>query len=186
MSEPTEFERFYRWIEANGGQIHPQIRIDTREERGLFTTEEIPSHSALIVIPFSLILTANRMENKFVDKSDQLRLIIFLLYEYFKVDKSFWFPWLHLLNIDQEKQDFLTRQMQLYDCLEHSTIAQALTARYQQLQEDYDELSKSFTDLQFDFDLFATIDHLVWSRILDLPDDIGVSLVPSVDFANHR
>lgn len=183
MSISTEYENLYEWFEKNGGQMHPDIRIDKNQERGLFVRSNIPIYTLLISVPFSMIITAKRSESNVENEKDHDVLIRFLLNEYSKGETSFWYSWYKLFNIDEEKSNFLTRQMQLYDSVEHSTIAQALTARYQQLQEDY---SESINEEQCDFDLYSTIDHLVWSRALELPDSIGFSLVPMIDFANHR
>jgi len=57
-----------------------------------------------------------------------------------KKDDSNWFPWLHLLKIDEQAKEFFNMQMKIFDCVEDSTLGQALTARYQQLQEEYHQV----------------------------------------------
>ena len=186
MSTEKDYSPFYQWIEQNGGHIHPNVRIENKDERGLFTSTTIESHSALVTIPWSLVVNIQHADlcNLPID-NERLALVVFLLREHSKQQTSTWFPWIRLLNIDEEATDFLERQMQLFNCVEHSTLGQALTARYQQLQEEYNQLSQAEI-IESSLDLFCTVDHLVWSRVLGLPEDEPMSLVPLIDFANHR
>lgn len=181
-TDDDDYDHFYQWIRKNGGRIDERMKIASKEERGLFTTDAIPSHTALAVIPWSLVIN-NQHPDLSMIKMDTERqaLIVFLLREYAKDQTSTWFPWMKLLNIEQEAKDFLTKKMNLFAAVEHSTLGQALTARFQQLQEEYQAGTIETT-----LELFCTIDHLVWSRVLDLPENEPLSLVPFVDFANHR
>lgn len=186
MSIDSEYLNFYNWIKKNGGQIHEHIKIDTKEERGLFITDSIESYTALVIIPWSIVVNIQHADLSTI-KTDTERqaLIVFLLSEYAKGDTSTWYSWIKLLNIDKEAEELLKIKMYLFDCVEHSTLGQALTDRYQQLQGEYNELSESGI-IESSFELFCTIDHLIWSRVLDLPENEPLSLVPFVDFANHR
>ena len=56
MSIDSEYTNFYDWIKKNGGQIHEHIKIDTKEERGLFARDTIESYTALAIIPWSLVV----------------------------------------------------------------------------------------------------------------------------------
>lgn len=186
MSEDRDFSKFYDWIRKNGGQIHEHIKIDVKEERGLFTTDTIEPCSALCVIPRSLLVNNQHPDLSVIHAdTEQQTLILFLLREYLKHDGSFWFPWIKLLSIDKEADNLLKIKMHLFDCVERSTLGQALTARYQQLQEEYEQLNQS-NIIDTNFEVFCFIDHLVWSRVLDLPESEPLSLVPFIDFANHR
>jgi hypothetical protein len=186
MSAENEYDSFYDWIKKNGGHIHEHIKIDTKDERGLFTTDSIETFTALAVIPWSLVVNSQHPDLSTINTdTERQALIVFLLREYAKYDTSTWFPWIKLLNIDQEAKDLLNRKMHLFNCVEHSTLGQALTDRYQQLQEEYEQLNQSGI-IDSSLELFCTIDHLVWSRVLDLPENEPLSLVPFIDFANHR
>jgi hypothetical protein len=186
MSLDSEYLNFYDWIKRNGGQIHEHIKIDIKEDRGLFTTHSIEAYTALAIIPWSLVVNIQHSDLSTINtNTERQALIIFLLHEYVKYDKSTWFPWIKLLNIDKEANELLKIKMHLFDCVEHSTLGQALTDRYQQLQQEYDELNQSGI-IETSFELFCTIDHLIWSRVLDLPEHEPLSLVPFIDFANHR
>lgn len=186
MSIDSDYLNFYDWIKKNGGEIHEYIKIDIKEERGLFTTDSIESYTALAIIPWSLVVNIQHSDLSTINtNTERQALIVFLLREYVKYDKSTWFPWIKLLNIDKEADELLKIKMHLFDCVEHSTLGQALTDRYQQLQQEYDELNQSGM-IETSFELFCTIDHLIWSRVLDLPENEPLSLVPFIDFANHR
>ncbi|CAF1122413.1 unnamed protein product [Rotaria sp. Silwood1] len=186
MSIDSDYLSFYDWIKKNGGQIHEYVKIDTKEERGLFTTDSIESYTALAIIPRSLIINNQHPDLSTINTdTERQTLIVFLLREYMKNNSSFWFPWIKLLNINKEANELLTTQMHLFDCVEHSTLGQALTDRYQQLQTEYEQLTQS-NIIETNFELFCAIDHLVWSRILDLPENEPLSLVPFIDFANHN
>jgi hypothetical protein len=186
MSIDSEYANFYDWIKKNGGQIHEQVEIDTKEERGLFARDSIESYTALAIIPWSLVVNIQHPDVSNINtNTERQALIVFLLREYVKYDASTWFPWIKLLNIDKEMNELLKIKMHLFDCVEHSTLGQALTDRYQQLQEEYELLSQSGI-IETSFELFCTVDDLVWSRVLDLPENEPLSLVPLIDFANHR
>jgi hypothetical protein len=186
MSADSEYLSFYDWIKKNGGQIHENLKIDVKEERGLFTTDSIQSHTTLAIVPWSLVLNIQHPDLSDIHTdTERQALIVFLLREHVKYDTSSWFPWIKLLNIDQDSDELLKIKMNLFDCVEHSTLGQALTARYQQLQEEYEQLSQSGI-IETSFELFCTVDQLVWSRVLDLPENEPLSLVPLIDFANHR
>ena len=181
-----DFSPFYQWIKQNGGHIHPDIRIDSKDERGLFTSATLEPHTALVIVPRSLVVNMQHAELADLPiDNERLGLVVFLLREHGKGHASTWFPWLDLLEIDEQATDFLAKQMHLFQCVEQSTLGQALTARYQQLQEEYDQLSEAQI-IESSFDLFCTVDQLVWSRVLGLPEDEPMSLVPLIDFANHR
>ncbi|CAF1113429.1 unnamed protein product [Rotaria sordida] len=186
MSIDSDYLSFYNWIKKNGGQIHEYVKIDIKEERGLFTTDSIEPYTALAIIPRSLIINNQHPDLSTINiDTERQALIVFLLREYIKYDTSFWFPWIKLLNIDKEADELLKIQMHLFDCVEYSTLGQALTVRYQQLQQEYEQLNQS-NIIETSFELFCAIDHLVWSRILDLPENEPLSLVPFIDFANHN
>lgn len=186
MSTDDDYDQFYQWIRKNGGRIDERIKIDTKEDRGLFTTDAIPSHTALAVIPWSFVINNQHPDLSMIKmETERQALIVFLLREYAKDHASTWFPWIKLLNIEQEANDFLTIKMNLFTAVEHSTLGQALTARYQQLQEEYQALHQAGT-IEASLELFCIMDHLVWSRVLDLPENEPLSLVPLIDFANHR
>jgi hypothetical protein len=186
MSIDSEYLNFYDWIRKNGGQIHENIKIDIKEERGLYTIDSIESYTALAIIPWSLVVNIQHPDLSSINTdTERQALIVFLLREYAKYDTSTWFSWIKLLNIDKEMNELLKIKMHLFDYVEHSTLGQALTDRYQQLQEEYEQLSQS-SIIESNFELFCTIDHLVWSRVLDLPENESLALVPFIDFANHR
>jgi hypothetical protein len=186
MSIDNDYSSFYNWIKTNGGQIHEYVNIDVKDERGLFVTDSIESYSALAIVPWSLVVNIHHSDlSTITTDTERQALIVFLLREYVKRDESFWFPWIKLLNIDKEADELLKIKMHLFNCVEHSTLGDALTARYQQLQEEYEQLCQSGI-IETNFELFCAIDHLVWSRVIDLPEDEPLSLVPLIDFANHR
>ena len=186
MSIESDYERFFDWIKKNGGQIHEHVKIDTKDERGLFATDSIETFTALAMIPWSLVVNNQRPDLSTISvETERQALIVFLLREHAKHDASTWFPWIKLLNIDQEATDLLNRKMQLFNSVERSTLGQALTNRYQQLQEEYEQLNQSDV-IDCSLELFCTVDHLVWSRVLGLPENEPLSLVPFIDFANHR
>ncbi|CAF1257657.1 unnamed protein product [Adineta steineri] len=185
MSLDSEYLSFYEWIKKNGGEIHKHVKIDTKEERGLFTTDSIESHTALAIVPWSLVVNIQHPDLSTINTdAERQALIVFLLREYSKHKESSWYPWLELLNIDKEADELLKIKMHLFNCVEHSTLGQALTDRYQQLQEEYEHLFQAGI-IETSFELFCAIDHLIWSRILDLPENEPLSLVPFIDFANH-
>ncbi|CAF4410308.1 unnamed protein product [Rotaria sp. Silwood2] len=186
MSVDNDYLSFYDWIKKNGGQVHQCVKIDIKQERGLFATDSIEPYTALAIIPRSLIVNNQHSDLSTINiDTERQALIVFLLHEYIKYDASFWFPWIKLLNIDKETNELLKIQMHLFDCVKHSTLGQALITRYQQLQEEYEQLSQS-NIIETNFELFCALDHLVWSRILDLPENEPLSLVPFIDFANHN
>lgn len=175
---------FYQWIETHRGSRHSHVEIETKhDQRGLFTTDQIEFQSALVTIPLSLIVNRKHPDFISIETDDDHRAIfLFLLNEYKKNDKSKWFPWIQLFNIDAEAKDFLNERMQLFELVQSSTLGRALVARYQQLQDEYSQMDLSDMSLE----VFCYIDHLIWSRILELPENQPVSLVPFIDFANHR
>jgi hypothetical protein len=180
----NNYSTFFDWLTTNGGQHHAHIRIDTRDQRGLFTSNTIESHTALVRIPRSLIINRQHADLSSIPvDTDRLALMIFLLREHHQGIRSSWYPWLHLLNIDEHATSFLKKQMCLFDCLEHSTLGQALTVRYQELHDEYEQIRSMFDT---SLDVVCTIDHLVWSRALDLSNESSLSLIPLIDFANHR
>ncbi|CAF0923941.1 unnamed protein product [Adineta ricciae] len=186
MSVDSDYEKFFDWIREKGGRIHKHIKIDTREERGLFATSTIESHAALAIIPWSLVVNKQHVDLATIDAdTERQALVLFLSREYMKQEESNWYPWIKLLNIDKEADELLKIKMNLFNCVEHSTLGQALTARYQQLEQEYEYLNQSDM-IHISFELFCAIDHLVWSRILDLPENEPISLVPFIDFANHN
>ena len=171
------YRSFYHWIESHGGSLHPHLQVEIKDgQRGLFATDAIPCHSALATIPWSLVINRKHPD---LNSSEML---VFLLKEYQKKEGSAWFPWLRLLEIDEQANDFLNERMQLFGCVQSSTLGQALVARYEQLQEEHAQLELPEISLE----VFCLIDHLIWSRMIDLPDNHPVSLVPLIDFANHR
>lgn len=186
MSTDNNFDHFYQWIQKNGGRIDERVKIDTKEERGLFTTDAIEAYTALAVIPWSSVVNNQHPDLSMINtETERQALIVFLLREYAKDHASTWYPWIKLLNIEHEAKDFLTMKMNLFSVVEQSTLGQALTARYQQLQDEYEQLNQAGL-IETSLELFCTVDHLVWSRVLDLPENEPLSLVPFVDFANHR
>ena len=186
MSTDPKYSLFDDWIRKNDGHIHPHVKIENRGERGLFASDSIECHAALVTIPWSLVVNRQHGDVSSIEaETERIALLVFLVREHHKRDASFWSPWLNLLNVENEANELLATKMQLFDCVQHSTLGAALTARYQQLQEEHRQLTQSDT-IEASFELYAAVDHLVWSRVLGLPEDEPLSLVPLIDFANHR
>ena len=186
MSTDHHYSLFYDWIRRNDGHIHPHVKIEFRDERGLFASDSIERHAALVTIPWSLVVNQQHGDVSSIEvETERMALLAFLVREHLKRDASFWSPWLNLLNVENLTNELLATKMKLFDCVEHSTLGDALTTRYQQLQEEHLQLTQSGV-IESSLELYAAADHLVWSRVLGLPEDEPLSLVPLIDFANHR
>ncbi len=101
--------KFIKWFQANGGTISSKVKIsDLRSQdqgRGLIATSDISEDEELFTIPRDLILnidTGSISQNQL--NHNNLRsmghwegLILTLLFEYSKGDKSKWKPYIDLL-----------------------------------------------------------------------------------------
>ena len=155
-------------VRKNGVRIHEDIKIDTKDKRGLFNSDPIERYTALAVIPWSLVLNIQHPDLSTINmETERQALIIFLLREYAKDQTADWFPWIKLLNINQETKILLNMKMHLFIYVEHSTLGQSGV-------------------IEASLELFCTSDHLVWLHALDLSENEPLPLVPLIDFANHR
>ena len=111
---------FKKWLDDNGA-IYPKLTFPVIFSNiiGCQAKEDINSNSCLLYIPYKLLIDASNITIKYIppslNKNNTIKLVLFLLQEYEKKEKSFYKPYIDIILLNEysnytpfwNKDDFL-------------------------------------------------------------------------------
>ena len=115
-----KYEIFKKWLNDNGA-IYPKLFFPVKFSNiiGCQALEDINPNSCILYIPYKLLIDASNVKLDYIPeglkKNNTIKLVLFLLEEYEKKEKSFYKPYLDIILLNDfsnytpfwSKDDFL-------------------------------------------------------------------------------
>jgi hypothetical protein len=183
-----KYNNFKKWLDENGA-IYPKLNFPKKFNNifGCEATEDIKENSCLFYIPYKLLIDSSNIKIKYLPKSlkknNTVKLVLFLLEEHEKKEKSFYKPYIDLILINDfsnytpfwSKDDLI----ELNDEMVEENINYYINEIIDYYSEIFDKKEK-----KFDFMLFKLFYVFVFSRQFNIGDN-KMLLIPLADLLNH-
>lgn len=178
-----KYDSFKKWLSSNGA-IFPNIEFPIQYSSvkiiGCKTTKQINPNTAILYIPYKLIIDSNKIDIK--TEHNSLKLTLFLLGENDKKEKSFWREYIDLILMNNNNNPFIL------DCYENykNELNKELLNGIVEYEKEIKDLYQKSKDMSYNYkyDIFKKIYLFVVSRQFYL-DDKSILLIPLADLINH-
>ena len=183
-----KYNIFKKWLDDNGA-IYPKLTFPVPFSNiiGCQAKEDINSNSCIFYIPYKLLIDASNIKIKYLppslNKNNTLKLVLFLLQEYEKKEKSFYKPYIDIIMLNDysnytpfwNKDDFI----ELNDEMVEENINYYINEITNYYQEIFNNNKK-----KHDYILFKLFYVFVFSRQFNIGDN-KMFLIPLADLLNH-
>ena len=186
-----KYEIFKKWLNDNGA-IYPKLSFPVKFSNiiGCQALEDINQNSCIFYIPYKLLIDASNVKIDYIPeglkKNNTIKLVLFLLEEYEKKEKSFYKPYIDIILLNDysnytpfwSKDDFLELNDEMVEENINYYINEITEYYYEIFGENENEKKK------FDFILFKLFYVFVFSRQFNIGDN-KMFLIPLADSLNH-
>ena len=183
-----KYNNFKKWLDENGA-IYPKLKFPKKFNNiiGCEATEDIKENSCLFYIPYKLLIDSSNINIEYLPtslkKNNTVKLVLFLLEEHEKKEKSFYKPYIDLILINDfsnytpfwSKDDLI----ELNDEMVEENINYYINEISDLYSDIFDKSGK-----KFDFMLFKLFYVFVFSRQFNIGDN-KMLLIPLADLLNH-
>ena len=183
-----KYNNFKKWLDENG-TIYPKLLFPKKFTNiiGCMASEDISKNSCIFYIPYKLLIDSSNITYDFLPTSlknnNTIKLVLFLLEEYNKKEKSFYKPYIDLILIN----DFTnyTPFWQKDDLIElnDEMVEENIEYYINEISDYYQEIIEN-TEIKYDFNLFKLFYVFVFSRQFNIGDN-KMLLIPLADLLNH-
>ena len=183
-----KYINFKKWLDENG-TIYPKLNFPVKFNNifGCEATEDIKENSCIFYIPYKLLIDSSNIKYDFLPQSlkdnNTIKLVLFLLEEYNKKEKSFYKPYIDLILINDFKNytPFWSRDDLLE--LNDDMVEENINYYMNEIIDYYDDIVEKSRN-KIDFMLFKLFYVFVFSRQFNIGDD-KMLLIPLADLLNH-
>ena len=186
-----KYEIFKKWLNDNGA-IYPKLSFPVKFSNiiGCQALEDINPNSCIFYIPYKLLIDASNVKIDYIPeglkKNNTIKLVLFLLEEYEKKEKSFYKPYIDIILLNDfsnytpfwSKDDFLELNDEMVEENINYYINEITEYYYEIFGENEKEKKK------YDFMLFKLFYVFVFSRQFNIGDN-KMFLIPLADLLNH-
>ena len=183
-----KYNNFKKWLDENG-TIYPKLSFPVKFSNiiGCQASEDINKNSCIFYIPYKLLIDASNIKinylPKSLEKNNTIKLVLFLLEEYEKKEKSFYKPYIDIILLNDysnftpfwSKDDFLE--------LNDEMVEENINYYINEITDYYQEIFEN-KEQKYDFILFKIFYVFVFSRQFNIGDD-KMFLIPLADLLNH-
>ncbi|GAF68433.1 unnamed protein product, partial [marine sediment metagenome] len=152
------FKEFLEWITKHNGFLHESIiRKKVNGIFGMYATQNIPKNTVLTKLPYKTCIISRhitkKINNTTTKTNDQQGLIIFLIREYLKGEKSFYYPYLKNLPTYEDYVSYspLLYNEKMFSLLQkyNSNIFKTLSSQKKKLLHDAQSIQKFDSSLKY-------------------------------------
>ena len=183
-----KYNNFKKWLDDNG-TIYPKLSFPVKFSNiiGCQANEDINKNSCIFYISYKLLIDASNIKinylPKSLEKNNTIKLVLFLLEEYEKKEKSFYKPYIDIILLNDysnfspfwSKDDFLE--------LNDEMVEENINYYINEITDYYQEIFEN-KEKKYDFILFKIFYVFVFSRQFNIGDD-KMFLIPLADLLNH-
>ena len=183
-----KYNNFKKWLDKNG-VIYNKLCFPVKFNNiiGCQAKEDINPNTCIFYIPYKLLIDATNIKINYLPSSfknnNTLKLVLFLLEEYEKKEKSFYKPYIDLilLNDYSNYTPFWNQDnfLELNDEMVEENINYYINEITDYYHDIFDKKEK-----KYDFMLFKLFYVFVFSRQFNIGDN-KMFLIPLADLLNH-
>ena len=187
--EITEkYNSFKKWLDENG-TIYPKLNFPKKFGNvfGCEATEDIKENSCIFYIPYKLLIDSTNININYLPYSlknnNTIKLVLFLLEEYNKKEKSFYKPYIDLILINDFSTytPFWTKDDLIE--LNNEIVEENINYYINEINDYYNDIIEK-SKKKFDYMLFKLFYVFVFSRQFNIGDN-KMLLIPLADLLNH-
>ena len=183
-----KYNNFKKWLDENGA-IYPKLKFPKKFNNiiGCEATEDIKENSCLFYIPYKLLIDSSNINIEYLPtslkKNNTVKLVLFLLEEHEKKEKSFYKPYIDLILINDfsnytpfwSKDDLIE--------LNDEMVEENINYYINEISDLYSDIFDK-SEKKIDFMLFKLFYVFVFSRQFNIGDN-KMLLIPLADLLNH-
>ena len=183
-----KYINFKKWLDENGA-IYPRLSFPKKfcNIIGCEATEDIKENNCIFYIPYKLLIDSSNIKINYLPSSlknnNTIKLVLFLIEEHNKKEKSFYKPYIDLILINDysnytpfwSKDDLLE--------LNDDMVEENINYYINEIVDYYEDIIEK-SEIKFDFILFKIFYVFVFSRQFNIGDD-KMLLIPLADLLNH-
>ena len=183
-----KYNNFKKWLDENGA-IYPRVSFPQKFANiiGCEATEDIKENNCIFYIPYKLLIDSSNINLKYLPSSlknnNTIKLVLFLIEEHSKKEKSFYKPYIDLILINDFRN--YTPFWSKGDLLElnDDVVEENINYYINEIVDYYEEIIDK-SEIKFDFILFKLFYVFVFSRQFNIGDN-KMLLIPLADLLNH-
>ena len=183
-----KYTKFKKWLDENGA-IYPRVSFPQKFANiiGCEATEYIKENNCIFYIPYKLLIDSSNINLKYLPSSlknnNTIKLVLFLIEEHSKKEKSFYKPYIDLILINDFRN--YTPFWSKGDLLElnDDVVEENINYYINEIVDYYEEIIDK-SEVKFDFILFKLFYVFVFSRQFNIGDN-KMLLIPLADLLNH-
>ena len=187
--ENEKYTNFKKWLDDNGA-IYPKLLLPIKFSGiiGCQAQDTINQNSCIFYIPYKLLIDSSSIKFDYLPKSlkknNTLKLVLFLLEENSKKEKSFYKPYIDLILMNDYSNYTPFWKDENIKELNQPFVEENITNYINEINDLYDQIVNNKNGKMFDYNLFKKFYVFVFSRQFNISDN-SMFLIPLADLLNH-
>ena len=183
-----KYINFKKWLDDNGA-IYPKVSFPVKFSNiiGCQATEDIKQNNCIFYIPYKLLIDSSNIKINYLPtslkKNNTLKLVLFLIEEYNKKEKSFYKPYIDIIMLNDYSNYTPFWKSDDYDDLNDDLVEENINYYINEITDYYQQIFDKKKKKE-DFILFKLFYVFVFSRQFNIGDN-KMFLIPLADLLNH-
>jgi len=183
-----KYINFKKWLDDNGA-IYPKVSFPVKFSNiiGCQATEDIKQNNCIFYIPYKLLIDSSNIKINYLPtslkKNNTLKLVLFLIEEYNKKEKSFYKPYIDIIMLNDYSNYTPFWKSDDYDDLNDELVEENINYYINEITDYYQQIFDKKKKKE-DFILFKLFYVFVFSRQFNIGDN-KMFLIPLADLLNH-
>ena len=183
-----KYNNFKKWLDDNGA-IYPKVSFPVKFSNiiGCQANENINENNCIFYIPYKLLIDSSNIKINYLPSSlkrnNTVKLVLFLLEEYNKKEKSFYKPYIDIIMLNDYSNYTPFWKNDDYSELNDEMVEENINYYINEITDYYQQIFDKKKKKQ-DFILFKLFYVFVFSRQFNIGDN-KMFLIPLADLLNH-
>ena len=183
-----KYINFKKWLDDNGA-IYPKVSFPVKFSNiiGCQATEDIKQNNCIFYIPYKLLIDSSNIKINYLPtslkKNNTIKLVLFLIEEYNKKEKSFYKPYIDIIMLNDYSNYTPFWKSDDYDDLNDELVEENINYYINEITDYYQQIFDKKKKKE-DFILFKLFYVFVFSRQFNIGDN-KMFLIPLADLLNH-
>ena len=183
-----KYINFKKWLDENGA-IYPKVSFPVKFSNiiGCQASEDINQNNCIFYIPYKLLIDSSNIKINYLPsslkKNNTVRLVLFLIEEYNKKEKSFYKTYINIIMLNDYSNYTPFWKNDDYNELNDEMVEENISYYINEITDYYQQIFDKKKKKQ-DFILFKLFYVFVFSRQFNIGDN-KMFLIPLADLLNH-
>ena len=183
-----KYTNFKKWLDDNGA-IYPKVEFPVIFSNiiGCSAKENINANDCIFFIPYKLIIDSSKLNyeklSPSLNKNNTIKLVLFLLDELTKKEKSFYKPYIDIILLNEFSNYTPFWKNDVFLELNDEEVKRSINYYIEEINDYYQQLIK-IKNMEIDFITFKIFYVFVVSRQFNISEN-KMLLIPLADLLNH-